>query len=286
MFWARAPIAAVLLLTPSALAANLIADYRFTNTCTSGVGGAPPLVPIGSVSFTSAEVYGQNQIIAAFQQGSGLRLDAPAGICADGYTVTIEFAFTAVWGYRKIIDFKDRTQDEGFYNYSGRLNFFPVVTSSTQVLQPGVFLQAVLTRDASGQVAAYVNGVQQFSFTDTAGYTELAGNSFNLLIDDFVTAQGEASAGMVARVRLFDGALTALEVAALDGNPPLPCGSADFNCDGDVGTDSDIEVFFACLAGTCPPPPCMSTADFNGDGDTGTDADIEAFFRVLAGGTC
>jgi hypothetical protein len=64
------------------------------------------------------------------------------------------------------------------------------------------------------------------------------------------------------------------------------CGSADFNCDGDTATDADIEAFFACLAGTCPPPPCTSTADFNGDGDSATDADIEAFFRVLAGGTC
>jgi YVTN family beta-propeller protein len=65
-----------------------------------------------------------------------------------------------------------------------------------------------------------------------------------------------------------------------------PCGTADFNCDGDVGTDTDIESFFACLAGTCPAAPCTSTADFNGDGDVGTDADIEAFFRVLAGGAC
>jgi hypothetical protein len=64
------------------------------------------------------------------------------------------------------------------------------------------------------------------------------------------------------------------------------CGSADFNCDGDIGTDADIESFFACLAGTCPAQPCASTADFNGDGDIGTDADIEAFFRVLGGGTC
>ena len=49
---------------------------------------------------------------------------------------------------------------------------------------------------------------------------------------------------------------------------------------------TDIESFFACLAGTCPPPPCNSTADFNGDGDIGTDADIEAFFSVLGGGPC
>jgi autotransporter-associated beta strand protein len=64
------------------------------------------------------------------------------------------------------------------------------------------------------------------------------------------------------------------------------CGTADFNCDGDVGTDADIEAFFACLAGSCPALPCTSTADFNADGDVGTDADIESFFRVLSGGPC
>ena len=68
--------------------------------------------------------------------------------------------------------------------------------------------------------------------------------------------------------------------------PRSHCGSADFNCDGDSGTDADIEAFFACIAGNCPPLPCTSTGDFNMDGDVGTDADIEAFFRVLAGGTC
>jgi hypothetical protein len=62
------------------------------------------------------------------------------------------------------------------------------------------------------------------------------------------------------------------------------CGSADFNGDGDLGTDADIEAFFACLSGNC----CATcgSADFNGDGDLGTDADIESFFRVLAGGAC
>jgi autotransporter-associated beta strand protein len=64
------------------------------------------------------------------------------------------------------------------------------------------------------------------------------------------------------------------------------CGSADFNCDGDVGTDADIEAFFSCLAGNCPSAPCANSADFNGDGDVGTDSDIEAFFRVLGGGSC
>jgi hypothetical protein len=66
----------------------------------------------------------------------------------------------------------------------------------------------------------------------------------------------------------------------------VACGSADFNCDGAVGTDADIESFFECLSGSCPPPPCINSADFNFDGAIGTDADIEAFFAVLAGGHC
>jgi hypothetical protein len=68
--------------------------------------------------------------------------------------------------------------------------------------------------------------------------------------------------------------------------PWTPCGSADFDGDGDVGTDADIEAFFACLAGNCCPTCHPGGADFNGDGDVGTDADIEAYFRVLAGGDC
>jgi hypothetical protein len=77
------------------------------------------------------------------------------------------------------------------------------------------------------------------------------------------------------------GVTTSLGAALTVG---FVCGSADFNHDGDTATDSDIECFFACLAGNC----CSScdSADFNGDGDVATDADIEAFFRVLAGGNC
>jgi hypothetical protein len=63
------------------------------------------------------------------------------------------------------------------------------------------------------------------------------------------------------------------------------CCLSDYNGDGDIGTDLDIEAFFSCLAGNCC-PTCPPTADFNCDGDIGTDADIESFFRVLAGGNC
>jgi len=62
------------------------------------------------------------------------------------------------------------------------------------------------------------------------------------------------------------------------------CNSADFDGDGDSGTDLDIEAFIRCVGGLCcdlcQPP------DFDNDGDAGTDADIEFFIYVLGGGTC
>jgi hypothetical protein len=68
--------------------------------------------------------------------------------------------------------------------------------------------------------------------------------------------------------------------------PGSACGTADFNGDGDFGTDQDIEAFFACLSGACCAGCWHNGADFNGDGDFGTDQDIESFFRVLSGGSC
>jgi hypothetical protein len=65
---------------------------------------------------------------------------------------------------------------------------------------------------------------------------------------------------------------------------PMPCWGADFNGDGNDGTDDDVLAFFACVSGSC----CATCGepDFNTDGDAGTDQDIEAFFRVISGGAC
>ena len=114
-------------------------------------------------------------------------------------------------------------------------------------------------------------------FTIDGGGGTSTGGALSL---SFTVGQPDAGPVMTGGSYTFTGGFW------VGGNTGSHCGSADFNCDGDIGTDADIESFFACLAGTCPPPPCTNSADFNGDGDIGTDADIEAFFRVLAGGTC
>jgi hypothetical protein len=116
---------------------------------------------------------------------------------------------------------------------------------------PGTWSAAVTTHDLDGPLMPRLWALHIWSINDPPDYT--------------------GSFSMATRIEI-------------DIDVPPQCGSPDFDGDGDVGTDADIEAFFACLAGTC----CTTcgSADFNDDGDVGTDADIEAFFRVLAGGTC
>ncbi len=105
----------------------------------------------------------------------------------------------------------------------------------------------------------------------------------------YVKFAGVTAAGAVMRsARLTGGSDARLYIDALAvAVPEAPaCGTADFDGDGDLGTDADIEAFFACLAGNCCTTCYSGGADFNADGDIGTDADIESFFRVLAGGPC
>jgi len=106
-----------------------------------------------------------------------------------------------------------------------------------------------------------------------------------------LTANVPPASNGVVRVGLFkpptaNSPATGVDTPMAGMTPGNVCGSADFNGDGDLGTDADIEAFFACLAGNCCASCPASGSDFNGDGDFGTDADIEAFFRVLGGGSC
>jgi probable HAF family extracellular repeat protein len=94
------------------------------------------------------------------------------------------------------------------------------------------------------------------------------------------SANGISDNGLIVGEGLHNGVIRGFLLTPITAPP---C-SADFNNDGNVGTDADILAFFACLSGDCCPN--CGGPDFNGDGAVGTDADIGSFFRVLAGGAC
>lgn len=62
------------------------------------------------------------------------------------------------------------------------------------------------------------------------------------------------------------------------------CGPGDFDHDGDVATDHDIEAFFECLAGSC----CdrCDSLDVDRNGTSGDAFDLARFFEVLGHGGC
>ena len=96
-------------------------------------------------------------------------------------------------GWKKIIDYKDKTTDEGFYTYNPNLQFVVVAGSvfstGTTTLQPDVTYQATITRDAAGVTTGYIDRVQEWQFTDTAGVATLQGVTapVHFFIDDNAT---------------------------------------------------------------------------------------------------
>jgi hypothetical protein len=184
--------------------------------------------------------------------------------------------------------------------YSTASEFSVALDNSVYMWAPGNFIQRRAAADGSliGQTASTIPAdfAAPRMGVDSGGRLFFSNGAFNN--GEFYSFNADLTPRWSIAVPNINigapaiGSNGTLVIAGIGANifayrTPRPhCGTADFNCDGAVGTDADIESFFACLSGMCPPPPCTSTADFNGDGATGTDADIESFFRVLSGGPC
>jgi hypothetical protein len=143
-----------------------------------------------------------------------------------------------------------------------------------------IFADAALTNRLSGYGI-----VRRVNFTgwlvgssDTFGWFDQSNPNTGTIANDASHRSGGGALGTNSRG-------TYLELVAVGCGTGGLCCRSDFDADGAVGDDADIEAFFSCLAGNCC-LECPPNADFNCDGDPGTDADIESFFRVLAGGAC
>jgi hypothetical protein len=237
-------LAQVLVLGPGpARAAAVAADYRFQNSFASSVGTVPDLTEIGhgSGSFADEDVLSATRTVLRFPRGNGVVLSPATGVINTGeYTIEVLFRFHRIESWRKIIDFKNGTDDSGLYSLDGHLNFFPTEIATSRSIEADTYAQVVLTRVASGKVAGYVNGVRQFSFRDVDGFAVIdPDDTLRFFKDDKIT-RGEQAKGAVSRIRLYDGALTPTEVAALACQqiPNAICGSdADDQITGTAGDE-------------------------------------------------
>jgi hypothetical protein len=223
-----ATLAAALILPTSVGAAarpavaDPVADYQFQNDRTSTDPGAPDLTDIkGGNTFATDTVDGTSHTVLTFARNHGLTLTPTNGIIASNeYSIVLLVRLDRVDGFRRLVDFKHGTSDSGLYDNSGRLEFFDLIGGKKVPIPAGQYVQIVITRSAARRTTVgYVDGIQQFSFRDKtkAGVID-AKSTLRFFADDKVVS-GEDSAGAVARIRIYAGALSAADVASLDREP-------------------------------------------------------------------
>ena len=195
------------------------ADYRFQNSLMSSIGTPPNLQDIGAGNnFQSEIVNGFARVIYRFPAGNGLQLRPTTGVIPSNvWSMVIFFRFDAVTGWRRIVDFKSPQTEFGLYNLGGNLHFYPVFGGNTAPILASNYVQVVLTRNETNLVRGYVNGVQQFSFIDSANYAVIGGT--NYILRFFKDDSGDIGSGAVSRIRLYDHELTPEQVPLLDQVP-------------------------------------------------------------------
>jgi hypothetical protein len=204
------------------------ADYRFANTLATSVGSAPALTDIGGAgtnTYATATVDGTSRRVRRFPQGRGVRLAPTTGMITNNgtYTVSMLFKPTATGGWRRLIDTTNGTSENGLYiNPDGRLDYYPVLSGST-VLNANVWHHVVLVRNAAtNTVAVFVNGIKQFSVATQGNGVVTPADGLRFFVDD----SGEETGGDIARIRVYNTALTDNDVKFLDrlpvSGPPLP----------------------------------------------------------------
>jgi hypothetical protein len=223
--------AAALLFAANAPGQILTADYQFQNSYNSSVAGAPALTDLISPgqtcpaycnAFANETVQGNSQTVLQFPQGNGLALQSTTSVLSNNgvYSIAVLARFDNVNGYTRVSDFKHGTSDNGLYLLSKGLTFFPYGGTGPGTLANGVYALLVLTRDGSGTLNGYVNGLQVFTQDDSSNaYGVIDSSNVLRFFEDNTSggSSGENSGGAVARIRVWDGVLSAQQVAALNG---------------------------------------------------------------------
>lgn len=203
--------------TGAGLPASLIHDYQLNGNLNDVLGGPALVSNGGTVNFNNYS-FGANQ---------GLTLSNGLGGVPDTYSIEMVFRLADPTGYRALIGFKNQTQNEGLYSNDSALDFFDIVPGPTAAGPSGAFtanqdVHLVITRDgATDKFSAYINGVLQFSFTDSSDLASFTGpnNIIHFFMDDTVVT-GQAGAGVVDFIRIYNAELTAAQVQSLYQDSP------------------------------------------------------------------
>ena len=210
--------------------ADVVATYQFQESLAadqSGVAGLTNVDPQGVSGYSIQTVYGHTRTVFNFggtttpaQQG-GLTLDTAGLIASNLYSAELVLKFTSgTNAWRRIIDVQDRQSDNGFYvDPANNLNIFPV-SGGGSAFTTDAYHYVVLTVAASGDIAAYLDGLLAFTTNTTVMNVNNPSNLMGLFLDNVIAGgQGEYSPGSIALFRLSNSVLTPGEIAAIAPDP-------------------------------------------------------------------
>jgi hypothetical protein len=213
-------------------AQTLVAEYDFNNSLLDLKNGSQlskfdaTSTPTNHNNSTSGFDTDDNGIHwfwnSTANRGGGLWIDLDSDI-SKSYTIGLKFSFkNTETGFRKIIDFKDLTSDNGFYFFGGgSLNFYPQsFVSKAKILNDEV-LDLIITRDASTnefKVFTVVNGKLELELT----YSDDLEHAVPALIggkprlrffhDDTSTSSEATNGGKVYSIKIWDAPLSASDI--------------------------------------------------------------------------
>ena len=215
--------AAALLFASSASAATLAGDYQFQGTRASS-GPGPAVSDIGTNTFQTDTVMGSSRQVLAFPQHSGVQMTPSVGNGSVPYSVVATFRLdnvssTLPTSYRRILDPSSTTADAGFYMHQGMADYYPnaipEVTSPTVDFANSVYATVAITSLPPTASLIYVNGNQVVTAPETL---PVVADTLRFFKDD-ASVSDEESAGAVSCIRVYSGALTNAEVAAIGASP-------------------------------------------------------------------
>jgi hypothetical protein len=226
-----------------------VADYRFGDSLQSSIASAPDLAFEGGniASYLPDTVSGTTRTILDFGVGGGLGLDATGMLTRDRYSVVALVEYDSVGSYIRVLDARDANDTEGFFFQDGQLKLHPYPAAAQTPISAGQFVQVVLVDDGL-YVRGYVGGTKVVDLIDTQGVAALGTNS---LLHFFRQREGNyAPGGRVARLRLFNGAMTDADVPAITPLAPPgilpPSGAA-------LVADYQFQDTFASSVNGAPP---------------------------------
>lgn len=191
--------------------AQLRYTYDFSNGLNAVESGAPPLKVLGEKGEIKdepiRELKGNVKLAYYFKENSGLSFDnnLAKGFLDKSYSVEMFFKLDNLDDWRRILDFKNRTSDNGCYMLDGKVSFYNFAVSENVAVRPGKYTHYIFTRDHKKDIIQiFIDGELKLQFPDKGKNAVLDKSQVLNFFQDDLVINHESSPGAVAYIRLYD----------------------------------------------------------------------------------